>query len=364
MTVPFLDLAAQLREIRPEVEQAITEVVTTASFIGGKHVAAFESAFSSFVGTKHCVGVGNGTDALELALRSLSLPSEGEVIVPANSFIGSSEAVTNAGLRVRFCDVDETYTLDLDECRRLITDRTVALMPVHLYGQPARLDGILRLADEYGLAVVEDCAQAHGATYRGRHVGSFGHLAAFSFYPGKNLGAYGDGGAVVTNDPELARRVRMSANHGRLSKYDHEVEGRNSRLDALQAAVLSVKLPHLDSWIRNRRTVAAAYREGLAGVGDLRFQVELSGAESAHHLFPIATGHRERLREHLKSSGIQTGVHYPTALPDLPAYRHLKQRAPRSSAFAGTLLSLPMGDHLDGNAVDRVVGAVRYFYQR
>ena len=361
MKVPFLDLAGQYARLQTELDTAISEVLSTASFIGGPRVGGFEREFAAYIGADHCVGVGNGTDALELALRALELPPGGEVIVPANSFIGSSEAVTNAGLTVRFCDVDSSYTLDPAAVKAELSERTVAIMPVHLYGQPADMDALVTLAEGAGLKIVEDCAQAHGAEHRGRKVGTFGDAAAFSFYPGKNLGAYGDAGAVVTDNEDVATRVRMLANHGRIAKYDHEFEGRNSRLDGLQAAVLSVKLRHLDDWTVERRRVARTYLEGLRGVGDLTLPPLVSGTSSSYHLFVVRTGAREALRRHLAEHGVATGVHYPTALPDLPAYGGI-QVAPNASAWAGSLLSLPIGDHVSDAMAEWVVRSVRDYF--
>lgn len=361
MRVPFLDLPGQYASIKSDIDQAIAGVIGTAGFVGGPEVAAFEAEFASYLGAPYCVGVGNGTDALELILRSLDLRPGGEVIVPANSFVGSSEAVTNAGLRVRFCDVDESYTLDPAELERLIGPETVAVMPVHLYGQPADMDAIMQAATAHGLRVVEDCAQAHGAEFRGRRVGTIGDAGAFSFYPGKNLGAYGDGGAVVATDEALARRVRMLANHGRIGKYDHEFEGRNSRLDGLQAAVLTVKLRHLDEWTARRREIADEYTKALGAIAALTLQRRLPDTLSAHHLFPIRTAQRERLRSELSGLGIATGIHYPFALPNLAAYAYLGQshHAPRSKAWADELLSIPIGEHLKDEQVAHVIQALR-----
>ncbi len=360
MRVPFLDLVGQYESIKMEMDDAIASVISTASFVGGPADNTFESDFAAYVGAEHCVGVGNGTDALELILKSLDLRPGGEVVVPANSFVASSEAVTNAGLRVRFCDVDESYTLDPSEVERAIGPQTVALMPVHLYGQPADMDAIMQIAAAHGLRVVEDCAQAHGAEYRGRRVGTIGDAGAFSFYPGKNLGAYGDGGAVLTNSEVLARRVRMMANHGRIGKYEHEFEGRNSRLDGLQAAVLTVKLRHLDEWTARRRQIAATYSDAFESVAGLSLQRGLPDTLSAWHLFPIRVTQRERLREELANAGIATGIHYPFALPTLQAYSYLGQAAvaPRSAAWANELLSLPMGEHLTDDQVTHVIQVV------
>ncbi len=347
MNIPFLDLQRQYSDIKHEIDAAVQSVISNSAFIGGSFVEAFESGFAGYCGVKHCVGVGNGTDALFIAMRSLGIGSDDEVIVPANSFIATSEAVTLTGARVVFADVDP-YTLNIDPSavEALITPRTRAIIAVHLYGQPADMDAILSLARKNNLYVIEDAAQAHGATYKGRIVGSMGDVACFSFYPGKNLGAYGDAGALVTNDTSLASKARMFANHGRIDKYNHEIEGINSRLDGLQAAVLSVKLKHLPEWTRKRQQNAQIYSHLLksAGVGT---PVELAGAASVHHLYVIRVQaeHRDSLRTYLQDRGVSTGIHYPIALPNLLAYRYLNhgpERFPVSTVAASEILSLPM----------------------
>lgn len=365
--IKFLDLQAQYRSIQAEIDGAIADVIRRAAFIGGDDVAAFEAELAAYQQAGHCVGVANGTDAIEIALEAMGLPRGSEVIVPANSFIASSEAVTRAGLRVVFADADPaTYGLSPEDVRRRLTPRTSAIVAVHLYGQPCDMDALLGIARERGLRVLEDCAQAHGAEWRGRRVGALGHAGTFSFYPGKNLGAYGDGGAITTNDPELAKRCRMIANHGRIDKYNHEFEGRNSRLDGLQAAILRVKLRHLDGWVERRNQVARRYLSALAGVGDLVLPAVGEGRRHAFHLFVVRTGRRDELAAHLKARDVQTGIHYPIALPKLAAYAYLEQA--QEPMFANgsdrTLLSLPMGEHLDDAAVDQVVDAVRSFFGR
>jgi dTDP-4-amino-4,6-dideoxygalactose transaminase len=363
--IKFLDLLAQYRSIKPEIDTAIADVIQRSAFIGGDHVAAFEREFAAYQGLAHCVGVGNGTDAIEIALQALGLPLGSEVIVPANSFIASSEAVTRSGLRVVFADVDPgTYTLAPSDVRRRITARTSAIIAVHLYGQPCEMDELVGIAREQELKVLEDCAQAHGAEYRGKRVGGIGHVGTFSFYPGKNLGAYGDGGAITTEDAELARRCRMIANHGRIGKYDHEFEGRNSRLDGLQAAILRAKLRRLDEWVERRNEIARAYRAGLEGVGDLVLPSVARQGRHAFHLFVVRSSRRDALARHLASREIQTGIHYPTALPRLPAYAYLGQGSEPmfANTSAGTLLSLPMGEHLDATQVEEVVAAIRAFF--
>lgn len=362
--VKFLDLTGQYETIKFEIDAAIRRVIDTAAFIGGADLAAFEAEFAEFQQAAHCVGVANGTDALEIALEALELPAGSEVLVPANSFIASSEAVTRSGLKVVFCEPDPvTLTIDVDDAARRLSDRTKAVIAVHLYGHPCDMTALVDFAAVHGLKIVEDCAQAHGAEVDGKRIGAIGHVGAFSFYPGKNLGAYGDGGAVLTNDEQLARKVRMIANHGRIEKYDHVFEGRNSRLDGIQAAILRAKLPHLDGWIDRRNEVAKAYLDALADLEWLTMPTIKPGIRHAFHLFVIRTEHRDMLRAWLDQNGIQSGIHYPIALPDLAAYDYLRdENTPtRASRMAPTLLSLPMGEHLTDDDVRKVIAAVRSF---
>ena len=275
MNIPFVDLKTQYESIKREIDNAISEVISNTAFISGPYAKSFENAFAEFCKVKHCVGVGNGTDALYIALRALGIGAGDEVITAANSFIATSEAITMTGANVAFVDIDpETYNMDPDKLEDYLKKRYAlgsmhsdcvpkAIIPVHLYGQPVDMDSVLEIADKYSLKVVEDAAQAHGALYKDRTIGSIGDMTCFSFYPGKNLGAYGDAGAIVTNDEELAVKARMIANHGRIEKYDHEIEGVNSRLDGLQAAILEVKLRHLPQWLESRRENAYLYNEYL-----------------------------------------------------------------------------------------------------
>lgn len=358
----FLDLRDQYARIRQDVDAAVAAVLESAVFVGGAPVKAFEAAFAEYQNAKHCVAVGNGTDALEIAIEALDLPADSEVIVPANSFIATSEAVSRGGHRVVFCDCDaQTYTLDPVDLQRRITDRTAAVIVVHLYGQPCDMDAILEQTAPRGIRVIEDCAQAHGAEYRGRRVGAIGDVGAFSFYPGKNLGAYGDAGAIVTNDGGIAQRARMIANHGRLAKYDHAFEGRNSRLDTLQAAILLAKLPHLDDWTERRIAVADAYDDALAGISAIVRPVRASDVRHVYHLYVVRTSAREDLRAALAARGIETGVHYPVALPKLRAYASHPQSTEtfRAGTYDSEVLSLPMGDHLTPDDAYAVATAVR-----
>lgn len=365
MTVRFLDLRSQYESIKPEIDQAFADVLRDSAFVSGSYVARFERAFAEYQQAPFCVACANGTDAIEIALEALNLPPGSEVIVPANTFIASSEAVTRAGLRVVFCDGDsEDYTISIKSLRQKINARTKAVVAVHLYGHPCDMDGVLSAAAEFGLKVLEDCAQAHGAAYKGRRVGTMGDVGTFSFYPGKNLGAYGDAGAILASDEKIAVRARMIANHGRVAKYDHEFEGRNSRMDGLQGAILSVKLAHLDTWIATRRRIAARYQLNLAGIGDIILPVVRQWAQHVYHLYVIRTRFRDELQEFLRTEGIETGVHYPISLPKLAAYQYCGQG--EELLFANRadkeILSLPIGDHMTDEDVDQVVDRCRAYF--
>ena len=361
-TIKFLDLYKQYAGIKAEIDDAIAAVIRDSAFIRGPYVDAFEQEFARYNNAPHCIGVGNGTDAIEIALAALDLAEGSEVIVPANTFIATSEAVTRSGFKIVFCACDPlTYTLDAADLRRRISAKTAAVILVHLYGHPCDMAAIDEIAREFDLYVIEDCAQAHGAEYRGARVGTLGDIGCFSFYPGKNLGAYGDAGAIVTQDATLAERCFMLANHGRKEKYNHEIEGRNSRLDGLQAAILSIKLRHLDDWIERRIAVAAAYRNGMADIPELVLPQSANWARHVYHLFVVRTAQRDALQAYLRDNGVQTGIHYPMALPRLPAYRHLKQQTP-SDDLNDELLSLPMGDHLTDDEVGTVIDKVRGFF--
>ena len=365
--IKFLDLSSQYRSIKTEIDQAIERVIEGASFIGGEYLLKFENDFSEYVSADYCIGVGNGTDALEIAIEALNMPNGSEIIVPANSFIATSEAVTRSGHRVVFADVDpESYVISIEDVKKRITSKTRAIMAVHLYGHPCDMEELAKIAQEFNLFVIEDCAQAHGAEYKGIRVGGIGNIAAFSFYPGKNLGAYGDGGAITTNSKELEIKCRKIANHGRIAKYDHDFEGRNSRLDSMQAAILSVKLKHLDGWLEKRTSIANKYLLALEGVGDIVLPIKQKWAAQAYHLFVMRTNERDKLQSYLSDNDIQSGIHYPIALPKLKAYEYLKQN--NENMFANSsdisLLSLPIGDHLTDADTTRVVNIIKEFYAK
>ncbi|PID27563.1 MAG: erythromycin biosynthesis sensory transduction protein eryC1 [Candidatus Cloacimonadota bacterium] len=349
------------------MDKAIENIISNTAFIGGEAVNNFNSEFAEFVGTKYAVGVGNGTDALIIALKALGISEGDEVIVPANSFIATSEAVTAAGGKVVFVDCHpDYYTLDVEKIEEKITDRTKVIIPVHLYGQPAETDKVTELAKKYNLKILEDCAQAHGAEYKGRSVGTIGDIATFSFYPGKNLGAYGDGGAITTNDPELFKLSKMYANHGRIDKYNHEFEGVNSRLDGIQAAVLNVKLKKIREWNSLRNKAAKYYTEKLKNIKDLALPVELAGTFPVYHLFVVRAEKREALQAFLKENGVSTGVHYPIGLPFLKAYdsmNHKSEDFPVTYNYQNKLLSLPIFPEITEEMMDHVAEKIEEFYR-
>ena len=366
MPVPFVDLQAQYRAIQAEVDEAIRRVLDSSAFILGREVEAFERAFSEYVGASECVGVSNGTAAIQLALQACGVGAGDEVIVPANTFFATAEAVSTAGATPAFVDCDPfTYNIDAARIEAAITERTRAVIPVHLYGQPADLDAVLEIADRHNLVVIEDAAQAHGARYKGRRVGALARAGCFSFYPGKNLGAYGEGGAVTTDDAEVARRVRMLRDHGSEQKYRHELIGYNFRLEGIQGAVLGVKLKHLDDWNALRRRHAARYRELLAPLASsLVLPAEADYAEHVYHLFVIQSSERDELQRFLSSAGVHTGIHYPVPVHLQPAYASLGHREgdfPVAESRARRMLSLPMFAELTERQLKYVADALADF---
>lgn len=365
MKIPFVDLGAQYRAHQGELDAAIRGILETTAFIGGKPVNQFEEAYAKEYGVKHCISCANGTDAIYVVLRMLGIGPGDEVITTAASWISTSETIGQTGALPVFVDVDEHYNIDVSAIESAITPRTRAIIPVHLYGQAAKMDAIVEIAHRRSLKLVEDCAQAHFAEYGGKRVGTFGNAATFSFYPGKNLGAYGDAGAIVTNDDDLAKRCRMYANHGALVKHQHEMEGINSRLDGLQAAVLSAKLPHIHDWTKRRQLVAAEYRERLHGVPGVFLPEVAPSATHVFHLFVVRVPNRDGLRDHLTKLGVETGIHYPTALPFLGAYRERRFMAaqfPRAHRNQSEILSLPIFPEMTSEMIAYVADAIRTFY--
>lgn len=364
MNIPFVDLKAQYRMIADDVNHAMVEVVENADFILGRAVNEFEEAFAAYSDANYAIGVDSGYSALELIIRAYDIGPGDEVITAANTFVATVLAISNCGAMPVLVDADPvSYNLDTTKLEAAITPRTKAIMPVHLYGQPADMDLVMAIAEKYGLKVIEDAAQAHGGRYKGHRVGSLGHAAGFSFYPGKNLGAYGDGGAVVTNDPVLADKVRLLRNLGQRVKYQHEVKGYNRRLDTLQAAVLGVKLPHLDGWNANRRRVAAEYEQLLAGLPIVTPQT-LAEVEPVYHLYVVRVQKRDELQQYLAQHGIATGMHYPTPIHLQPAYADLGYHLgdfPSTEVLAHDILSLPMFPELTNEEVRYIVDTISVF---
>jgi dTDP-4-amino-4,6-dideoxygalactose transaminase len=364
VSIPLVDLKAQYYSIKQEIDAVIAAVLEETAFIGGSYVKTFEEQFARFCGAQHCIGVANGTDALFIALKVLGVGPGDEVITAANTFVATSEAIKMAGAQVVFVDIDpRTYLIDVSLIEDKITPRTRAIIPVHLYGQPADMQAIRDIAGRHGLAVVSDAAQAHGALDKGAPIATLADVTCFSFYPGKNLGAYGDGGALVTDDDEVALRARMFANHGRTKKYDHELEGVNSRLDGLQAAILGVKLGHLDRWTRARRRVAYAYNEALQGLR-LVTPAERPDVYAVYHLYVVRVESEQRafVQHQLAAAGISTGVHYPVALPALKAYGHLGHSEadfPMANQASKEILSLPMFPELSEDRVRSICETIR-----
>jgi dTDP-4-amino-4,6-dideoxygalactose transaminase len=361
-TVPFLDLGGMTAEIRFELDRAWADALETSHFIGGAVVEAFEQAWAGYCGTSGAVGMANGTDALVLALRALGVGPGDEVVVPANTFVATAEAVVAVGATPRFADVDpDTLLLTAETMTEQVTTRTRAVIPVHLYGQMVDMVAVMQAAERADLLVVEDAAQAHGATWDGRPAGSFGHVGCFSFYPGKNLGAFGDGGAAVTSDPALDRSMRILRDHGRTpgSHYVHEAVGVNSRLDALQAAVLTVKLGRLDAWNAARRAIMAQYVEALEG-STVRPVVVHPRAASVHHLAVVRVGDRDRFRGALADAGVATGVHYPLPCHQQVAYQqYARGPLPCVEEAGPQVVSLPMFPTMSAEQVERVCEAVQ-----
>jgi dTDP-4-amino-4,6-dideoxygalactose transaminase len=364
MNVPLVDLYAQYLSIKPDVDAAIERTIARSAFIGGEELRSFEAEFANYCEATACVGVGNGTDALYLTLRALGIGRGDEVITVAHTFIATSEAISSTGARPVFVDIKaDTMLMDPDLIESAITPRTRAIIPVHLYGQPCEMDRIIEIARRHGLKVIEDAAQAHGGRWHGRRVGSFGDAACFSFFPGKNLGAYGDAGGVVSRDEDLIRRIRMVANHGRMDKYVHQIEGVNSRLDGLNAAILRVKLRRLDAWNAARERHARRYCETLSSCGVILPVVHPEVA-TVWHLFVIKVQDRDRLQAELNGRGIAAGVHYPVPLHRQPAYQHLgipEGALPVTEQVASRVLSLPMYPELTEDqiaAVGKAVSAV------
>ena len=359
MEVPFLDLAAQHAPLRAEIDRAIAEVIDSGAFAGGPFVAEFEKEFARFCATSHAIGVANGTDALWLALLACGVGPGDEVITVPSTFMATAEAITYCGATPVFVDIDErTYTMDPAGLEAAVTQRTKAIIPVHLFGQPADLDPILEFARSRGLRVIEDAAQAHGAKYKGRPAGSIGDVGCFSFYPGKNLGAFGEAGGVVTNDAEIDEKIRVLRDHGQARKYHHTMIGWNCRMDGIQAAVLRVKLRHLARGNELRRSHAARYRQEFSGTEGLVLPFEADYAEHVYHIFAVRVQDRDEVMQFLEREGIGCGIHYPVPVHLQQAYASLGRgngSYPVSEQTSSEFISLPMFPELTADQIERVV---------
>ncbi len=365
MKIPFVDLKTQYKTLKPEIDKAISNVLENTAFIGGENVTNFEQNFAKQYGVKSCISVANGTDAIYISLKMLGVGSGDEVITVANSWISTSETITQAGAKPVFVDVDEFFTIDVTKIEQKITSKTKAIIPVHLYGQPAEIGKIKQICDKHNLFLIEDCAQAHFAEYKGKFVGTFGDVATFSFYPGKNLGAYGDAGCIITDNDNLAKKSRMFARHGALKKHHHQIEGINSRLDGLQAAILNVKLPYILEWNKKRLENALYYNKLLKDVGQIETPKIREDVKHIFHLYVIKTKKREELQAFLKENGVQTAIHYPVPLPFMEAYKYLncsENDFPSVAENKDRILSLPMFPELKKSEMEYVVDLIKKFF--
>jgi dTDP-4-amino-4,6-dideoxygalactose transaminase len=367
MHIPFLDLKTQYRQIEAELKPVLENIMANGAFIGGPEVTAFEAEFAAYCGSPYCVGLNSGTDALRFAMMTLGIKPGDEVITVANTFIATTETITQAGGKPVFVDIDPaTCTIDVSRIEAKVTPRTRAIIPVHLYGQPADMDPIMEIARRHHLAVIEDACQAHGALYKGRKAGTIGAVGCFSFYPGKNLGAFGDAGAAVTSDERIAAQMRMLREHGQSRKYYHDMEGYTARLDAIQAAVLRLKLKRLEAWTRSRRENAKLYDRLLEGIPGISFVQEAAYSQSVYHLYVILTDDRDGLQKYLGEKGIGTGLHYPLPLHLQKAYEHMvlkKGALPVTERTAERLLSLPMFAELTAEQIAYVASCVREYVE-
>ncbi len=368
MGVPFFDSKQHYRLIKDEVDAHVQRVMDSCRFVLGKNVKCFEREFASFCGTEYAVGVANGTDALRLALLACGVGKGNEVITVPNTFIATTEAISQNGAKIVFVDIDpQIYNIDVSQIEEKINRRTKAILPVHLFGQPADIDPVMMIAKKYNLKGIEDACQAHGAEYKGKKTGSIGDAGCFSFYPSKNLAAFGDGGMVVTDGNKIAQKIKMLRDHGQIKKYEHSVEGYNSRLDEIQAAILRVKLKSLDEQNKLRRKNAWIYNELLKDVDEVITPIETEYARHVYHLYVIRTGKRDELQEYLKSKGISTGLHYPIPLHLQKAYKYLQYREgdfPVAEKCAKQILSLPMFPELTREQIEKIASGIKRFFAR
>lgn len=365
MHIPFVDLHAQYLSIQGEIDAAIADVIKNTAFIGGERVKKFEASFAELIGVKHCVAAANGTDTLEILMQAYNIGAGDEVIIPSHSWMSTAEIIITAGATPVFVDMHpEYYTINVNKIEEKITANTKAIIPVHLCGLPAEMDEIMAIANKYNLIVIEDCAQSHISEYKGKITGTFGHAASFSFYPGKNLGAYGDAGALITNDEDIAQKCRMIANHGQLKKHTHLMAGRNSRLDGMQAAILNAKIPHLAEWTSKRIEKAAYYDEAFAKIG-IQTPKKPDYTKHVYHLYMIRIDKRSELMVYLKQKGIETAVHYPVSMPLMPAFENLGGRAedyPVNMSYIDNILSIPIFPEITVEQMQYVVDTIADFF--
>jgi dTDP-4-amino-4,6-dideoxygalactose transaminase len=354
--IRFLDIGRQYLQLKKEIDEAVMKVIAEGSFVKGRDVGEFEKRFAEYSGSDHCIACANGTDALTALIKCMELPLGSTVVVPANTFVATAESVISNGLNIKFADIDEDYTISPESLESVMTEDVSAVIAVHLYGQPAKMQELRNITKKWNVPLIEDSAQAHGAMIGDLKAGSLGDGAAFSFYPGKVLGAMGDAGAVVVNDEELAKKVRQYCDHGRTEKYRHEIPGINSRMDTIQAAVLNVKLKYLEGWIEKRNEVAGRYFELLKDVEGLKLPQTRTGIRHAWHLFVVRHVRRDELKEYLRDNGVETGIHYPLSLPEQPVFKDHMSYAFEYKAvkYSSELLSLPMGEHLSVENIEKI----------
>ena len=366
MKIPFVDLGIQYQSIKQPIDKAIESVITETAFIGGNHVRSFEEKFAKLYGVKHCVSTANGTESLYIIMKMLGISAGDEVITSAYSWISSSETISQTGARPVFVDIDEYFTIDASKIESAITSNTKAIMPVHIHGQMADMAEIMRIANEHDLFIIEDCAQSHFSAVDGRRAGTIGNAGSFSFYPGKNLGAYGDAGCIITNDDDLAIKFRLYSKHGAINKHEHKIEGINSRMDGIQAAILNVKLDHILNWTDQRQINAHHYYSCLEGIPELELPKVRDGVDHTYHLFVIKAKKRDALKDYLKKMGIDTAIHYPVALHNMEAYQYLGYQSndfPIANENQGFMLSLPMYPELGKEQIEYISKTIKTFFQ-
>jgi len=366
MKIPFVDLAIQYHSLKQEIDTAIENVIFETAFIGGNHVKEFEEKFAKMYGVKHCISTANGTESLYIIMKMLGISAGDEVITAAYSWISSSETISQTGAKPVFVDVDEYFTIDASKIEEAITPKTKAIIPVHIHGQVANMEEIIRISNKYNLLIIEDCAQSHFSAFKGVKAGTMGIAGSFSFYPGKNLGAYGDAGCIITNNDELALKFRLYSKHGAINKHEHKIEGINSRMDGIQAAILNVKLDYILDWNDKRRCNAIHYYKNLKDTSEVELPKVREGVYHTYHLFVIKVSERDKLKEYLEINGIETAIHYPVALHNMEAYQYLgykPQTFSKANENQYSILSLPMYPELREEHINYICKIIKLFYK-